>query len=55
MTLMESLTCLDLFCGCGGFSLGLRRAGFQVLAAIDFKKEAVAPFSENRPTLTQIQ
>jgi site-specific DNA-cytosine methylase len=27
-------TCLDLFCGCGGFSLGMERAGFQCLAAI---------------------
>ncbi|MBI5759742.1 MAG: DNA cytosine methyltransferase [Planctomycetales bacterium] len=22
----EPTTCLDLFCGCGGFSLGLHRA-----------------------------
>ena len=29
------LTCLDLFCGCGGFRLGMQRAGFSVLAAID--------------------
>ena len=28
-------TSLDIFCGCGGLSLGLRRAGFNVLAAID--------------------
>lgn len=48
---MESLTCLDLFCGCGGFSLGLRRAGFQVLAAIDFNKEAVAVFRKNFPEI----
>jgi len=31
----EALTCLDLFCGCGGFSLGMQHAGFSVLAAID--------------------
>ena len=31
----DQLTCLDLFCGCGGFSLGMERAGFRVLAAID--------------------
>jgi DNA (cytosine-5)-methyltransferase 1 len=26
---------IDLFCGAGGFSLGLRQAGFQLLAALD--------------------
>ena len=25
---------LDLFCGCGGFSLGVERAGFRCLATI---------------------
>ena len=24
----DKLTFIDLFCGCGGFSLGLQRAGF---------------------------
>ncbi len=28
-------TCIDLFCGCGGFSLGFIQAGFEVVAAID--------------------
>ena len=36
----KALTCLDLFCGCGGFSLGMQRAGFRVLAAIDLSEEA---------------
>jgi len=43
------LTCLDLFCGCGGFSLGMERAGFRVLAAIDSNPEAIAVFKANFP------
>ncbi|MEK7954471.1 DNA cytosine methyltransferase [Luteolibacter soli] len=45
------VTFLDLFCGCGGFSLGLRRAGFEGLAAIDFNKEAIKVFHENLPEI----
>ncbi len=26
---------LDLFAGCGGLSLGLQRAGFEILAGLD--------------------
>ena len=40
-------TCLDLFCGCGGFTLGMQRAGFRVLAAIDFNDEAIQTFKAN--------
>ena len=40
-------TCLDLFCGCGGFTLGMQRAGYQVLAAVDFNPEAIATFAAN--------
>ena len=46
------LTCLDLFCGCGGFSLGMQRAGFNILAAIDFNKEAIRTFKANFPEET---
>jgi DNA (cytosine-5)-methyltransferase 1 len=43
------LTFLDLFCGCGGFSLGMKRAGFRCLAAIDLNPEAVETFRANFP------
>lgn len=43
----QPLTCIDLFCGCGGFSLGMQRAGFRVLAAIDFNEEAIQTFKVN--------
>ncbi|HVT90633.1 MAG TPA: DNA cytosine methyltransferase [Tepidisphaeraceae bacterium] len=48
---MKRLTCIDLFCGCGGFSLGLERAGFSVLAAIDFNPEAITVFQTNFPRI----
>ena len=43
----RQLTCIDLFCGCGGFTLGMQRAGFHVLAAIDFNAQAVATLRAN--------
>lgn len=38
---------LDLFCGCGGFSLGAARAGFDVVAGVDFDKHAIATHARN--------
>jgi DNA (cytosine-5)-methyltransferase 1 len=46
-------TFIDLFCGCGGFSLGLRRAGFQEKAAIDFNHQAIIVFQANFPEMTE--
>ncbi|MFC1678002.1 DNA cytosine methyltransferase [Planctomycetota bacterium] len=38
---------IDLFCGCGGLSLGLQQAGFDVLLGIDNDKAALRTFVEN--------
>ncbi|WP_217638566.1 DNA cytosine methyltransferase [Rhodanobacter glycinis] len=40
---------LDLFCGCGGFSLGLEAAGLNCVAAIDFDPDAISAFKSNFP------
>jgi DNA (cytosine-5)-methyltransferase 1 len=49
-----SPTFIDLFCGCGGFSLGLKRAGFRCLAAIDFNEEAIEVFRVNFPDVPHV-
>lgn len=41
--------CVDLFCGAGGLSSGLRMAGFQPLVAVDFDKNATATYQANHP------
>ena len=44
---MKKPTFIDLFCGCGGFSLGMESAGFDCVAALDFNPEAIAVFRAN--------
>ncbi|MET3463915.1 DNA cytosine methyltransferase [Variovorax atrisoli] len=40
---------VDLFCGSGGLSEGLRLAGFRSVVAVDFDKNAAATFKKNHP------
>lgn len=53
-TTAKTPTCVDLFCGCGGFSLGMERAGFQTLAAVDIDPHAVAVFRRNFPHVPHV-
>lgn len=41
------LTCVDLFCGAGGFSLGVLQAGFEVVAACDNDVDAAITYLVN--------
>lgn len=47
----QTLTYLDLFSGCGGFSLGLEWAGLRCLAAVDFNAPAIETFKANHPAV----
>jgi DNA (cytosine-5)-methyltransferase 1 len=47
----EAPASIDLFCGFGGFTLGLKQAGFRTLAAIDVSADAVAVFRANFPEI----
>ena len=38
---------IDLFCGVGGLSLGFEKAGFDVVAGVDFWEDAINTFNHN--------
>ncbi len=46
---MSSLSVVDLFCGCGGLSLGAARAGFTVVAGVDKDLRALKAHELNFP------
>jgi len=47
MSAKSECTVIDLFCGAGGLSLGLTRAGFTPILAIDKNKSAVRTYTQN--------
>jgi DNA (cytosine-5)-methyltransferase 1 len=47
MRTMKSPTCIDLFAGAGGLSLGLKLAGWKTLLASDFDSLACATYRRN--------
>lgn len=47
MIIIKNLTVNDFFCGCGGFGLGFKQAGFELVGAWDFDKYAVKSYAHN--------
>lgn len=45
----RKIEAIDLFCGVGGLSTGLAKAGIRVLAGIDLDKACSYPFKANHP------
>ena len=45
-------TAVDLFCGCGGLTVGLKRAGFTVLGAVDVDPLSVRTYKANHRDVT---
>lgn len=46
---------LDLFCGCGGMSLGFENAGYNILLGIDFWKDALYTYQQNHNKAKTLQ
>ncbi len=44
---MAKRTAFDVFCGCGGLTLGLRQAGFRVVGAVDIDRLSLATYELN--------
>lgn len=44
-------TAIELFSGCGGLSLGLERAGFNVLSAVEINEVAARTYRVNHPNV----
>lgn len=45
-------TAIDLFSGCGGLTVGLKRAGFQVLGAVDVDPLSIKTYKVNHKDVT---
>lgn len=46
---------IDIFSGCGGLSLGMKRAGFNVVASVEIDSDAVKTYKDNHPNTVVFQ
>ena len=49
------LTAIDLFAGGGGLTVGLKRAGFRVKAAVEMETHACATYRANHPEVRLLE
>jgi site-specific DNA-cytosine methylase len=49
MTNSVTKRAVDLFCGCGGISVGARLAGYDIVAGLDVEKNYISSFRHNFP------
>jgi DNA (cytosine-5)-methyltransferase 1 len=47
--------CVDLFCGAGGLSDGLRQAGFRIALAVDFDEHSLNTYRRNHPDTATVR
>jgi len=52
---MKKHTAIDLFCGAGGLTCGLKQAGFSVLAGVELREIAAETYSKNHKTTRLLQ
>jgi DNA (cytosine-5)-methyltransferase 1 len=54
-TTTEGPVAVDIFSGAGGLTLGLKRAGFRVAAAVEIEQHAFATYKTNHPDVTALK